>query len=82
MEVGIDVNLECFNKFGMTMKEANKQLARFATQLKIYMSRYIPSVKKCYGIYKRTKNGRVRKKQLARASREIEKWYKKENCKY
>ena len=62
MEVGINVNLEGFQKFGTTIKEVNKQLANFAIQLKIYTSRNITNVKKCYGIYKRTKKARIRKK--------------------
>ena len=81
MEVGIDVNFECFNKFGKSVKEVNKQLTKFAMQLRIHTSKYIPNVKKCCGIYKRTKKKRIRKKQMSRANREIEKWYKKKNCK-
>ncbi len=46
MEVGIDVNIEGFKQFGTTLKEVNKQLAKFATQLRIYASRDIPNVKK------------------------------------
>ena len=75
MEVGIDINFECFKKFGASLQELNKQLAKFATQLRIYTSRDIPNVKKCYGIYKRTKKKRIRKKQISRANKEIEKWH-------
>lgn len=69
---------ETFIRTGEAIIEAVKPLIESVSQVAFNLYNEIkvalqvdPEVKKCYGIYKRTKKGRIRKKQMSRISKII-----------